>query len=340
MSLHKALLPVPAIFTLLLSACAGATSTNAVESPGEPAAAELTSAVVDSPTETPQEVASPWISQFDPLPPEPQRVAIPVLGSNRELAGLYYPAKVNPAPIVVLMHWAGGDMTDWRAITPWLQNRADELSYKANFAKPVNQVDGPWLDPSWFPTILPEASFAVLVFDYNGFGQSAGTTDADGLLQDSVAAIRFATTLEGIDPNMIVTVGASIGADGAVDACYLFNELYGATMGQCIGAMSLSPGNYLTNDFPYAQAVTALSETGHFVFCLAAVEDGSSAATCETAEMAGDFYAPFYYSGEDHGMFLVDPTKLPFQPEMDPRANALELLLGLLAMSIQRNVTP
>jgi hypothetical protein len=56
------------------------------------------------------------------------------------------------------------------------------------------------------------------------------------------------------------------------------------------------------------------------------------------AEMAGDFYSPFYYSGEDHGMFLVDPAKTPFQPELD--ANALELLLDLLAMSIGRNVTP
>ncbi len=333
----KVILPVPAILSLLLAACGGAAPTRAVEVQDEPTAApvEPTAAEVEAPTETPQIVTSAWVSQFPALPPAPQEVTI-TTEDGRTLAGLYYPAKVNPAPIVVLMHWAGGDMTDWRSIAPWLQNRADELSLKTGFARPAFQVDGPWLDPSWFPALLPEASFGVLIFDYNGFGQSPGSSDPEGFLQDSVAAVKFASTLEGVDPNMIMTVGASIGADGAVDACYLFNELYGKALGQCLGAMSLSPGNYLTNDFPYAQAVTALSEAEHLVFCLAAEGDGFSADVCAGAQ--ADLYTSFIYSGDSHGMLLVDPALAPSNPATD--ANALQLLLDLLAMSTGRPVTP
>src|SRR3972149_5015142 len=194
-------------------------------------------------------------------------------------------AKLNPAPIVVLMHWAGGDMRDWVAIAPWLQNRPDELSLASRLARPAVQIDGPWLDPSWFPVITPEASFGALIFDYNGFGQTPYAAADDSLLQDSLAAVTFASTLEGADPNMIVAAGASIGADGAVDGCYLFNEAVaaGEAEGGCLGALSLSPGNYLTPDFTYTEAVKALSDAQHLVFCLAGEGDKFSAQTCEAA---------------------------------------------------------
>lgn len=332
---------VPTIFVLVLAACGGAAPTEEIEAPQEPTAAAVEpTAEVEVPTETAQVIEGAWVSQFEPLPAAPQEVSIPTV-QGRELAGMYFPAKVNPAPIVVLMHWAGGDMTDWRAIAPWLQNRADELSRKGGFARPIGQIDGPWLDASWFPALLPEASFGVLVFDYGGFGESPLGDNTD--LEDSVAALEFASKLEGADPNMLLTMGASIGADGAVDACYVFNELVtsGEAQGQCLAAMSLSPGNYFmepfgTADFTYAEAVAALSEAEHLVFCLAAEGDSFSAEVCLDAQ--ADFYTAFIYAGDNHGMMLVDPTLSPSDPAMD--VNALELLLDFLAMSIGRNVTP
>lgn len=326
------------IFALALAACGGQAAT----APPSEAAAVEPADTEPSPTEAPtattaaEPAPAAWASQFPPLDAVPQDVEIPT-ADGRILAGRYYPAKVNPAPIVVLMHWAVGDMTDWRAIAPWLQNRLDE-AYRAGGLAKLAQIDGPWLDPSWFPAILPEASFGVLVFDYNGFGQSASSSNSDAWLQDSLAAVLFASTLEGADPNMIMAVGGSIGADGAVDGCYLFNELVtaGEAQGECIGALSLSPGNTLTRDFTYTEALTALSEAEHLVFCLAAEGDPFSAETCLDAQ--SDFSTAFIYRGDAHGMMLVDPTMQPSQPAVD--ANALDLLLDLLAMATGLPVTP
>lgn len=350
MSIDKALYPVPAIFALLLAACSGTAPppTAALDGQEEPAAAaeEPTDADVSAPSETPHLIPPAWMSEFAPLGAAAQEVEIPT-SDGRTLAGIYYPAKVNPAPIVVLMHWAGGDMTDWQAIAPWLQNRRDGLSFKAGLARPALQVDGPWLDPSWFPHILPEASFGVLVFDYNSFGQSAGSPAADALLLDSVAAVQFASALDGADPDMIMAAGASIGGDGAVDGCYLFNQMVagGDAQGQCIGALSLSPGNYLTGTctgdcpsefFSYADAVAALSEAEHPVYCLTSQGDESFMPTCTVT--SGDLFKQFIYSGDDHGMFLVDPALTPSEPAID--ANALDLLLDLLSTAIGLPITP
>ncbi|MCL5428938.1 MAG: hypothetical protein M1347_03920 [Chloroflexi bacterium] len=334
---RKALFPVPAILVLLLSACGGAAPTEVAEiqeestvAPEEPAATE-----VEAATETPQIIASAWLSQFPALPAAPQEVSIPTV-QGRSLAGIYYTAKVNPAPIVVLMHWAGGDKTDWRAITPWLQNRADELSHKVGFARLIGQVEGPWLDPSWFPDILPEASFGVLVFDYGGFGDSPLGEHTE--LDDSLAALEFASTLEGVNPDQIITMGASIGADGAVDACYLFNMAVAedGVSGRCVGAMALSPGNFFmapfgTADFTFSEAAAALLEDGNYVGCLGAIEDAEAGRICIDL---GAFTSgtvpptPFVYEGDNHGMFLIDPALTPFQPPVDE--NALQIFLQFL----------
>jgi dienelactone hydrolase len=59
---------------------------------------------------------------------------------------------------------------------------------------------------------------------------------------DAKAATDAASQLEGVDSHQVVAIGASIGADGAADSCFLHNTQ--ATT--CVGALSLSPGNYLT----------------------------------------------------------------------------------------------
>lgn len=108
--IQKALFTVPVVFALLLSSCGGAAPTEVAEVPEEPVTAQEEPPVAEAElaTETPQPITSAWMSQFPALPAAPQEVTI-TTEDGRALAGLYYPAKVNPAPIVVLMHWAGGD---------------------------------------------------------------------------------------------------------------------------------------------------------------------------------------------------------------------------------------
>ena len=57
-----------------------------------------------------------------PLPPEPQEITFQA-SDGQTLRGYYYPAAVNPAPLVVFMHWMGGDMSDWYKIAVWVHNR-------------------------------------------------------------------------------------------------------------------------------------------------------------------------------------------------------------------------
>jgi dienelactone hydrolase len=249
----------------------------------------------------PGDQAQPAIRQAVEIPTE----------DGRALEGYYYPASHPDAPVIVLMHWAQGDLEDWRLIASWLQNPQDEPS-AANRGLELASLSIPeasdWLDDSWFPAMPEEASFAVLVFNFGGYGNSAGGRDT--LVVDAQAAVRFAASLPGVDPHKIATLGASIGADGAVDGCYLFDD-YGE-MGTCIGALSLSPNNYITDQFSYTEAVAMLDRMGHPVWCLAAEDDGGSPNTCR--EASGELYRTFIFPGSSHGMSLIAPSLLPQDP--------------------------
>ena len=220
----------------LLSACGRKTS--GVE---PPSAAELES--------QPQAASSASSSSLSPLPPEPQEVKFQS-EDGQELVGWYYPAAINPAPLVVLMHWARGEKCDWEEIAYWLQNRG--LSGSSTLLKTQ-----PWLDPDWFPPMPEGKSYGTFAFTFRNCTCVEGyqTFDRKAWLQDALAAMRQARQLEGVDARRILAVGASIGADGAVDACQLINEEFPNT---CQGAMPLSPGNYLTLNL--ATVVNKLNE--------------------------------------------------------------------------------
>ncbi len=94
------------------------------------------------PTETP---IPPTPTPASPLSPEPQEITFQA-SDGQTLTGLYYPAAVNPAPVVVFMHWVRGNQTDWYEIAVWLQNRGLVNPF------PVPAQD-PWWDPSWFPPV-------------------------------------------------------------------------------------------------------------------------------------------------------------------------------------------
>jgi hypothetical protein len=125
--------------------------------------------------------------------------------------------------------------------------------------------------------------------------------------------VATARELDGVDPDSLVTIGASIGSDGAVDAC---------TSG-CLGALALSPGSYL--GVPFADAVVMVSneDSPKPVWCAAAEGDGESAQTCSGA--SGTAYRTFIYEGGAHGMMLI-------QPSMDP--DVLELVLEFVDLAL------
>ena len=243
------------------------------------------------------------------LPPEPQDVEFQA-DDGQSLQGRFYPPATSPAPLVVLMHWAPGDQNEWNAIAPWLQNRGQAKASQGN----------PWLDGSWFPPMLEGQSFAVFTFTFRNCEGGCKSFTRDAWLLDAQAAMRKATQLEGIDPNHIVVIGASIGADGAIDGCGWLNS---QSLGNCLGALSLSPGDYLT--VPYKDAVSALGaeQPPKPAWCLYAEGDGESRRACEGA--AGDNYRRIKYAGDNHGMYLL-------QPDVEP--GALELILDFLKLTL------
>jgi len=237
-----------------------------------------------------------------------------------DLDGLYYPASVNPAPIIVLMHWVGADQSDWIEIAYWLENRG--LG-----GKTPNPRNYPWLNPAWFPPMLKDKSFAVFTFTYRGCkSDGCRTLNIPGWLQDSYGAVKTASELEGIDSKQVLTAGASIGADGAVNGCAWLNAQKGK--GLCLGSAPLSPGSYLGIPFPSAVGPLQNEQPSKPVWCFAAEGDRESAPTCNAAQ--GTTYRKLIYAGNRHGMALIDPSVKP----KDVDANALQLMLDWLKVSL------
>ena len=297
------------IFALLLSACGGAQS-----APEEAAAAEDDStAASDMEEEQAEEGVEKKAEEAEPSVEfqavEGQEMSFPSLDGT-ELRGIYYPAGIDGAPLIIMMHWAPGDQSDYVEIAYWLQN-----SGLGGMSE--NPENYPWLDLSWFPKVAADKTYAVFTFT---FRQCEGGCQAflrDEWLLDAQGAVQFAYNLDGIDQDNILTVGASIGSDGAADGCLYLNGLH---PGSCKGAFSLSPGNYLTLD--YANVVTQLGEDAIPAWCLYSQSDPESAAVCSAFE--ADNYTA-YEIGDGHGMMLV-------QPDVDP--NPLNLLLEFISTTI------
>lgn len=219
---------------------------------------------------TPQTPTQPQTSSPAriPLPPDPQRVEFKSQDGT-PLVGTYYAAAVNPAPVAVLMHGLGGGKEDWmkRGLVEWLRNRG---------------APNPGETAGLYPPMPDGLSLAVFAFDYRGHGESGWINDdPQGWLLDGLAAMEVARSLPGADPHRVIAIGASIGADGAIDAC---------TEG-CLGALSLSPDGYM--NIAYHNAVAALDYEGKPAWCIASFLDKGC-----PARAAGDHYRALVYPGD------------------------------------------
>ena len=280
------------------------------EEPAAPVQTEEPAAVTEAPRQPSNEDANA-------LPPEPQPVSIPSTDGVM-LDGFYYPAAVENAPLVVFMHWVGGDKADWYELAVWLQNRGQANPF-------TNPADMPWWDPSWFPSVPADRSYAVLIFSFRDcqpYTEGCQTMDQAGWLEDAVAAMRFAREIEGIDPERIAAIGSSIGADGAADACERINEEFPGT---CQGSLSLSPGDFL--EVSYSDVVSKMGNSNPPVaaWCLA---DESEYGVCKAAEGASNpaVYKAFLIPDGSHGNMLL-------RPDLDPLP--MRLILDFLEETLR-----
>lgn len=235
--------------------------------------------------------------------PDPQRHEL-ATSDNVTLIGTFYPAANCSAPLVLLYHQFGSDKESWTDLALWLQNRIDETAALSGVhASPSRQY-------SWFPPLPDELSFAVFAVDFRDHGESVlvtGEPDSPGFLLDAQAAFDYAKTLENVDPNRVITIGASIGADASVDVCL---NLSGVEIAEdhvdegCIGALALSPGSFL--EVPYVEVVTRLGAAPFDVNirCIAAELDGNTPDLC-MAEIPGRHLGIVYAGRDEHGIALL-----------------------------------
>jgi dienelactone hydrolase len=254
-------------------------------------------------------------SEAAALSSEPQKMKF-ITSDGIELNGVYYPAGSISAPLVILMHWAPGDQEDWVEIAYWLQNRGLGGNSKST-------ENTPWLDSSWFPGIEPEKSYNVFSFTFRNCENGCKSFERDKWYVDVQAAVEYAYKLDGINKDNIIMIGASIGSDGAADGCAYLNQVH---TGSCKGALSFSPGNYLTVSFSEMVRELGAASNPVPVWCLYAESDPESAGVC--GNISEDNYTPYPYSSEmifsnGHGMNLIAPNHDP-----DP----LELMLKFLAL--------
>jgi pimeloyl-ACP methyl ester carboxylesterase len=246
------------------------------------------------PTSTPQPTNTPPPS-LPALPPEAQRIEFQA-EDGVALVGYYFPAAVNPAPLIVLMHWAGGDQTDWQhmGMVSWLQNRGLEI--------PAPPAAKPFDTPYPLTPLPAGQSYGVFTFDFRGFGESGAGAFAD-TVQDARAAYAIAATLPGVDPARIAGIGASIGAIQVINGC----------QEDCQGALSIGPQNLLAG-FVYATAVADLEATNKPAWCIAAADMEVDYEACSAA--AGALHRQQIYPEGGHAMQLFR-TELGLDPPLE-----------------------
>jgi hypothetical protein len=160
------------------------------------------------------------------------------------------------------------------------------------------------------PDALQVAIFTVTFRDCAGPSGCVGWLGMKWAM-DATAALVTASQLEGVDPQLVSTIGTSIGADGAVDSCLRYMEQTGR---KCAGAMAVSPGSYLEMNF--AATVKKLTDAGILTYCVSGRGDNDSYRTCNSFTEDTDKYVKIIQDNNNHGIAFATPSADPNLLEM------------------------
>ena len=244
---------------------------------------EVVEEVIPTPTPTPTSTPTPTpTSTPTPTPiPEPQDVDF-AAADDQELAGTYYPPPVCPAPLTVVYYpWVRGDKGDFEKLAALLP---------------------------------PDLSYSALTITPRGCEGGCQEWDPSGWSLDYLAALETAKGLPCAEDSRLVTIGSSVGADGAVYAC--------GQEESCVGALSFSAGGYL--DVPFADLVATTVEQGKYVWAVMAQDDAGATQLARTEW--GDYYREIVIPGSAHGDQLYDAdTGKIIQDFIDCATHSFEL---------------
>lgn len=181
------------------------------------------------------------------------------------LVGTYWAtAPDRPAPGVLLLHMVGRTRGDWTRLARRLQ--AEE--------------------------------YAVLAIDLRGHGESGGKQDYPAMMKDVAAAYTWLRQQEAVAPDAVVLIGASIGANLALN--------FAAEEPSVRGLVLLSPGL----DYRGIQTEAAMQRYGaRPVLIVASEEDGYAASSSRTldARALGPHQLKMY-KGIGHGTDMLSAS--------------------------------
>jgi acetyl esterase/lipase len=152
---------------------------------------------------------------------------------------------------------------------------------------------------SWEPLIptLTEAGYVVLAVDLRGHGETGGRADWALAQDDTQRWLAYLQTVEGVNPEQLATLGASIGSNLALVGC--------AANEACVTAVALSPGL----DYFGVQPEAAVSDGLRRRSALLVASRSDSDSAEAVRQMAGSSGGPLgvrVYTGFSHGTELFE----------------------------------
>lgn len=140
----------------------------------------------------------------------------------------------------------------------------------------LHMWEGSRQDWAAFAAQLQAAGYGVLALDLRGHGESGGARTAAAMIQDAAVGVKLLRAREEIDGDRIFLIGASIGANVALN--------YAADDAAVRAAALLSPGE----DYRGVSTPAARARYGDRpLFIAASSEDAYAAASARTLAAAG-----------------------------------------------------
>jgi uncharacterized protein len=135
----------------------------------------------------------------------------------------YYPDRVvysTPDSVGLPFEKVSFPSADGTLLTGWFipavgyPNPKNAKGTVVHFHGNAQNMTAHWRFVEW----LPQRGFNVLVFDYRGYGASAGSPEPKGVFEDSNAALDYVRKRTDVDPTRLLVLGQSLGGTNAIAA--------------------------------------------------------------------------------------------------------------------------
>lgn len=147
--------------------------------------------------------------------------ALPLMLAGCVQSMFYYPDNVRyETPDVLGLRYepVQFNSADGTRLSGWFLPAADRKNPReakgtvVHFHGNAQNMSTHWRFVAW----LPKQDYNVFVFDYRGYGESAGKPEPKGVFEDSNAALNYVRSRSDVDPGRLFVFGQSLGGTNAI----------------------------------------------------------------------------------------------------------------------------